>query len=46
MKLRMLELQNLMPFFSYLPIEIAKIKPPKYCLAKIAKLSTREIKYQ
>ena len=42
----MLELQNLMAFFSHLPNEIAKIKPAKYCLAKIAKLSTQEIKCQ
>ena len=36
MTLRTLELWNLMPFFI---VEIAKIKPVKYHLAKIAKLS-------
>ena len=41
MQLRTLQSGNLMPFFSYLPIEIAKIKP-----REILPRQNRKIKYQ
>ena len=46
MKFRMLTLiAKFNALFSYLPIGTAKIKPFKYCLTKIMKLSTIKVYY-
>ena len=43
-KLRTLKSRNLMPFFSYLCVKIAKIEPPRNSLSpKWAKLSTNKV---
>ena len=46
MRLRALDLQNLIAFFSYLPIEIAEIKPLRNTVAPKLQLSTCKFKYQ
>ena len=44
MKLTTLESRNLMPFFHIYVLKSRKYDPAKYCLLKIAKLSTNKVR--
>ena len=44
MKLKTLESRNLMPFFHIYVLKSRKYNPAKYCVLKIAKLSTNKVR--